>query len=195
MPPRRANVMATRPSPSGGDGPDLMDRSRTTTVLPAMRVSNVGAPFIPPWVAMSDSAVPETWADARKLILGNAPWILLLVAVERAIEGHFTQAVVSLVLCFIALGIAIHWKAFEGLGTREGRRRLAFIFIIVGAAILMVGIYLLARAPIVGEQQIGGGAAGVAGIPATDKAATPALQVTPTSRPKPVITELLAESG
>lgn len=93
---------------------------------------------------MSESAVPETWADARKLILGNAPWILLLVAVERAIEGHFAQAGIALVFCFLALGIAIHWNAFEGLGKREGRRRLAFVLIFFGASFLIFGIYLLA---------------------------------------------------
>jgi hypothetical protein len=93
---------------------------------------------------MSESAVPETWADARKLILGNAPWILLLVAVERAIESHFAQAGVALIFCFLALGIAIHWNAFEGLGKREGRRRLAFVLIVIGASFLAGGIYLLA---------------------------------------------------
>jgi hypothetical protein len=96
---------------------------------------------------MSESAVPKTWADARNLILGNAPWILLLVAVERAIEGHFAQAGVALVLCFLSLGIAIHWNAFEGLGTRKGRRRLAFVIIAIGAICLAVGIYLLASPP------------------------------------------------
>jgi len=93
---------------------------------------------------MSESAVPETWADARKLILGNAPWILLLVAVERAIESHFAQAGVALLFCFLALGIAIHGNAFEGLGKREGRRRLAFVLIVIGASFLAGGIYLLA---------------------------------------------------
>ncbi|WP_315764469.1 hypothetical protein [Bradyrhizobium sp. SZCCHNR2009] len=93
---------------------------------------------------MSESAVPETWADARNLILGNTPWILLLVAVERAIESHFAQAGVALIFCFLALGIAIHWNAFEGLGKREGRKRLAFVLIIIGASFLAGGIYLLA---------------------------------------------------
>ncbi|MCG2642699.1 MULTISPECIES: hypothetical protein [Bradyrhizobium] len=93
---------------------------------------------------MSDSAVPKTWEDALNLVLGNAPWILLLVAVERAVEGHFVQAGGALIGCFISLGVAIYWKVFEGLTKPEGRQRLAFVFIAIGAAILATGIYMLA---------------------------------------------------
>jgi hypothetical protein len=88
---------------------------------------------------MSDSTLPETWADARKVILANLPWSLLLVSVERAFEGHYDQAAIAFVLCVISLGIAIHWKAFEGLGEREGRRRLALVLISIGAICLAVG--------------------------------------------------------
>src|ERR1700756_1386137 len=70
---------------------------------------------------MHEDTLPETWADARKVILTNSPWVLLLVTVERAFEGHYYQAAVALLLCGIALGIAIHRKAFEGLGKPEGR--------------------------------------------------------------------------
>jgi hypothetical protein len=103
------------------------------------------AVFAPSWVVMSDSAVPKTWEDARNLVLGNSPWILLLVVVERAVEGHFVQAGGALIGCFISLGVAIYWKAFEGLTKPEGRRRLSFVFITVGAAILATGIYMLAN--------------------------------------------------
>lgn len=96
---------------------------------------------------MSESAIPETWADARKIVLANAPWSLLLVAIERAFEGQFAQAAIALLSCFVALGIAIHWKAFEGLSKPEGRRRLSFILITIGAIVLAAGVYLLATQP------------------------------------------------
>jgi hypothetical protein len=97
---------------------------------------------------MSETALPESWTDARKIILANAPWILLLVAIERAFEGHYIQAAVAFLLCIISLGIAIYWKAFEGLTKREGRKRLSFVLITIGAAILATGIYLLATQPL-----------------------------------------------
>jgi hypothetical protein len=97
---------------------------------------------------MSEATLPETWADARKVILTNSPWILLLVTFERVFEGHYYQAAVALLLCGVVLGIAIHGKAFEGIGKPEGRRRLAFILIAVGAVCLAAGTYLLAaKAP------------------------------------------------
>jgi hypothetical protein len=96
---------------------------------------------------MSETALPESWADARKIVLANAPWILLLVAIERAFDGHYVQGVFALLLCVISLGVAIHWKAFEWLGKREGRRRLSFVLITIGAILLATGIYLLATQP------------------------------------------------
>jgi hypothetical protein len=101
----------------------------------------------PHWVAMSEAAVPKTWAEARDLVLANLPWILLLVAVERVIEQHFIQAGVALILCAVAFGVAIHWNAFEGFKKRVGRRGLAFVFIAIGAILLAGGIYLLASHP------------------------------------------------
>ena len=90
---------------------------------------------------MSEAALPETWADARKIILVNAPWILLLVSVERAFEGHYYEAGFAFLLCIAALAVAVHWNAFEG----HGRSRwLAFILIAIGAICLTAGIYLLA---------------------------------------------------
>jgi hypothetical protein len=107
----------------------------------------IRAALTPPWVTMSETALPESWADARKIILANAPWSLLLVAIERAFEGHYYQAASAFGLCIISLGIAINWKAFEGLTKPEGRRRLSFILIIIGALTLAAGIYLLASQP------------------------------------------------
>jgi hypothetical protein len=113
-----------------------------------------GLQLVPFWVVMSESAIPKTWADARDIILANAPWSLLLVAIERAIEGHLVQAAVALILCFVALGIAIYWKVFEGLGRRGGRRRLSFVLIFIGFTILASGIYLLASQPRSVERQL-----------------------------------------
>jgi hypothetical protein len=106
----------------------------------------IRAAFTPPWVTMSESALPETWADARKIVLANSPWILLLVAIERAFEEHYVQSGLAFLLCIVALAIAVHWKAFEGFGNRYGRRtRLAFVLIAIGAACLAAGIWLLAN--------------------------------------------------
>ena len=103
-----------------------------------------GLGFVPQWVPMSDSTLPKTWAEAGNPVLGNAHWIWLLLAGERAMDQHFYQAAAALLGCFASLGIAIHRNAFEGLGTRNGRRRVAFVVIIIGAVCLAVGIYLLA---------------------------------------------------
>jgi hypothetical protein len=98
----------------------------------------------PPWVAMAEAALPQNWTDARNIIMANSPWMLLLVAFERAFEGQYFQAGGAFLLCLVALGIAVHVKAFEGLSKRSGRRRLAFILITIGASFLGAGIYLLA---------------------------------------------------
>src|SRR2546423_10425545 len=104
----------------------------------------IRAAFIPPWVAMAESALPQTWTDARNFVLANAPWILLLVAVERAFEGHYRQGLFAFLLCLVTLAIAVHWKAFEGLGKRGRRKQLAFVLIASGAILLTAGIVLLA---------------------------------------------------
>ncbi|MGW1420559.1 hypothetical protein ACWAT4_10625 [Bradyrhizobium manausense] len=93
---------------------------------------------------MSDSTLPESWTDARKIILANAPWCLLLVAIERAFEAHFIQALVAFIFCILSLGVAIHWKAFEGLTQPKGRWRLALGLVIAGLMFLAAGVYLLA---------------------------------------------------
>ncbi len=102
------------------------------------------AVLTPTGVAMAEAALAQNWTDGRNVILANSPWMLLLVAFERAFEGQYFQAGGAFLLCLVALGIAIYWKAFEGLGKPSGRRRLAFILISIGVAFLAVGIYLLA---------------------------------------------------
>lgn len=97
---------------------------------------------------MAESILPTTWTDARNIILANVPWILLLIAGERAFEFHYLQALIALVGCVVALAIAVHWKVFEGLGESGGRKRLAFILIAIGTIFLAVGIYLLATQPL-----------------------------------------------
>jgi hypothetical protein len=108
----------------------------------------IRAALTPPWVQMSEASLPSSWAEARDVTLANAPWIFLLLAGERAIDGHYKQAGIALLLCLVSFGVAIYWKVFTGLTKPEGRRRVAFIFIAAGALILSVGIYLLATRPI-----------------------------------------------
>lgn len=104
----------------------------------------IRAALTPPWVKMSEASLPTSWADARDFTLANAPWIFLLLAGERAFDGHYKTAGIALLLCFVSFGVAIYRKAFHGLTRPEGRRRLAFILITLGGAILAAGIYLLA---------------------------------------------------
>ena len=78
---------------------------------------------------MSEASVTRSWADARNYLLANAPWILLLLAGERAFEAHYLQSAIALLLCIIAFGVAVHWNAFEGLTKPEGRNKLAFALI------------------------------------------------------------------
>jgi hypothetical protein len=96
---------------------------------------------------MSEAALPKSWADAVNNILANAPWILLLIALERAFELHYIEAAIAFLLCIVVFGIAIHWNVFEGLTKPEGRKRLAFMFIAGGTTLLAIGIWLLARSP------------------------------------------------
>ena len=104
----------------------------------------IRAALTPPWVQMSEASLPSSWAEARDVTLANAPWIFLLLAGERAVDGHYKTAGIALLLCLVSFGVAIYWKAFQGLTKPQGRRRLAFVFITIGAAILATGIYMLA---------------------------------------------------
>src|SRR5581483_5990034 len=104
----------------------------------------IRAALTPPWVQMSEASLPSSWAEARDVTLANAPWIFLLLAGERAVDGHYKTAGVALALCLVSFGGATHWKAFQGLSKPEGRRRLAFVFITIGPIVLATGIYMLA---------------------------------------------------
>lgn len=104
----------------------------------------IRAALTPPWVQMSEAALPSSWAEARDVVLANAPWIFLLIAGERAFDDHYIQASVALFLCVMFFGVAIYWKVFEGLTKPAGRHRLSFILMTIGALILAAGIYFLA---------------------------------------------------
>jgi hypothetical protein len=96
---------------------------------------------------MSEAIFPKTFREAAQSVIANLTWILPLVAIERGVEGHYWQAVTLILAWVIDVWVAIKWKAFEGLDQSEGRKRLAFVLIAVGAVILGIGIYLLATQP------------------------------------------------
>ena len=63
------------------------------------------AALTPLWVVMAEAELPQSWTDARNVILANSPWMLLLVAFERAFEGYYIQAGCAFALCLVALAV------------------------------------------------------------------------------------------
>ena len=104
--------------------------------------ASVRALLRPPF--MSEAIFPKTFREATQSVIANLVWILPLVTIERVVDGHYWQASILVLAWVIDVWVGIKWKAFEGLGQPEGRKRLAFVVIAVGAVILGIGIYLLA---------------------------------------------------
>ena len=98
------------------------------------------ATWCPPFMAEASS--PKSWAEAFHSLVANLTWILPLVAAERLWEGHYYQALGALIAWLANVGVAIHSDIFIG---GRGRRRMAWIAILLGAAFLTSGIYLLAK--------------------------------------------------
>ena len=89
---------------------------------------------------MSEAIFPRTFAEAGKGVIANLTWIIPLVVLERALDGHYWQTAILVAGWIILVVMAIRWHAFEGL---QRRHQMAWIVIILGALILGGGIVLL----------------------------------------------------
>jgi hypothetical protein len=84
---------------------------------------------------MSDAAVPDKFWPLVRWLVNALAWMLPLVAIEQAAEGHDDRAIFLGAAALIDIAIASKW---------ERRRHMAFLLIGVGAIILAGGIYFLA---------------------------------------------------
>jgi hypothetical protein len=61
-----------------------------------------------------DTGIPEKILPAIRLIPINLVWILPLIAIERATDGHLKTAIVLFVSLFIDIPIAVYWDRLIG---------------------------------------------------------------------------------
>lgn len=94
---------------------------------------------------MAESQLPKDWGEARDIILGNLPWILLLTGVELLFHEQWYSGIAALVGCLISLICAIYLGVFKNIGKDRDRRRRLFTWflILAGTALLGWGIVRL----------------------------------------------------
>jgi hypothetical protein len=93
---------------------------------------------------MADADIPDKFPPAiRWVISGIVLFVFFLVAVEKANEGHYGLAAINAVIFAIALIVAVKWNSLIAMWPGR-RRQLALTLIVLGAALLALGIALLA---------------------------------------------------
>jgi hypothetical protein len=94
---------------------------------------------------MAESQLPKNWEEARNVILGNLPWILLLTGVDLLFHEQWYPGVAAMLGCVLSLVLAIYWGVFKNIGKDPDRRRrlITWSLILAGAALLVWGIFRL----------------------------------------------------
>jgi hypothetical protein len=98
---------------------------------------------------MADSDLPSSWSHAGRIVLGNALWILPLLAGERLLDGSFVEAAGVTVAWFATIALAVKLNVIQELARNRQRhpQMLTWAFIIGGATLLALGIYRLSSLP------------------------------------------------
>jgi hypothetical protein len=95
-----------------------------------------------------DVDFPDKFLPAIRIVVINLVWILPLIAIERAADGHPVTAVVLGIPTFAAVVIAVKWAQLGEIINTRGR---TLGFMLIGAGFLGclllggAGIYLVAR--------------------------------------------------
>ncbi len=94
---------------------------------------------------MAESDLPSSWSHAGRIALGNALWILPLLAGERLLDGAFAQATGVTAAWFVAIALAVKLHVIQELARNRQRypQMFTWAFVIGGAALLALGIYRL----------------------------------------------------